>query len=138
MPPRAVIDERERFRFGNTSRLAKIPLRCLASGAGRSKTRADGDSRHLGERVERSALRLSKSLARPNVELRADRRFRRQSRSVKQHALGPFMISIDPDADLLVERNVRTWRRGNRCGAAPVRSKKCREKKASHPPEILK
>jgi hypothetical protein len=27
-----------------------------------------------------------------------------QSRSVKHYALGPFMISIDPDADLLVKR----------------------------------
>ena len=46
------------------------------------------------------------------------------------------MIRVDPDVDLLIERNVGL--RSNRCGEAPVRGKKRREQKASHPPEILK
>jgi hypothetical protein len=46
------------------------------------------------------------------------------------------MIRMDPNADLLIEWNIRL--RSNRCGEAPVRGKKCRKQKASHPPEILK
>ena len=46
------------------------------------------------------------------------------------------MIRMDPNADLLIEWNIRL--RSNRRGEAPVRGKKCRKQKASHPPEILK
>ena len=34
------------------------------------------------------------------------------------------MIRMDPNADLLIEWNIRL--RSNRCGEAPVRGKKCR------------
>ena len=54
---------------------------------------------------------------------------------VEHHAFGPFMIRVDPDVDLLIERNAALC--DDRCGEAPVRGKKRREKKASYPPEIL-
>jgi hypothetical protein len=85
------------------------------------------------------ALGLGGRFASANVSLGLGFRFMRQRRTrrLEHHAFRPFMIRMDPDVDFLIERNVRTRRRGNRCGAAPVRSKKRREKKASHPPEIL-
>ena len=46
------------------------------------------------------------------------------------------MIRMDPNADLLIEWNIRL--RSNRRGEAPVRGKKCRKQKAPYPPEILK
>ena len=92
----------------------------------------------LGERAERLALGLGGRFASANVSLGLGFRFLRQRRTrrLEHHAFRPFMIRMDPDVDFLIERNV-TRRRGSRCGAAPVRSKKHREKKASHPPEIL-
>jgi hypothetical protein len=117
----------------------RLPLRSLAGGAGRSKARPGGDSRHLGERVEGLAFRQNRSLASANVSLRVGFRFVRQrrTRSVEHHAFGPFMIRMDPDVDL-IERNVRTWRTCNRRGATLVRGKQRCEQKASHPSEILK
>ena len=44
----------------------------LTSGAGRSKTRSDGESLYLGESVERLAFRPDYSLARPDVGLGSD------------------------------------------------------------------
>jgi hypothetical protein len=134
-PPRAVIDERERFRFGNTSRLAKIPLRCSASRAGRSKTRADGDSRHLGERVERLALRLGECLARSKVAPRFKFRVRRRYRTsrVEYHSFRPFLIRVDPNVDPPGQRDVGRPRTSNRHGRAPVRGEQRRDKEASHP-----
>ena len=92
----------------------------------------------LGERAERVALIPGGRFASGNVRLQVGFRFTRQRRTrrVEHHAFRPFMIRMDPDVDFLIERNV-TRRRVSRCGAAPVRSKKRRETKASHPPEIL-
>jgi hypothetical protein len=42
-----------------------LSLRNLAGGAGRSKTRADADRRHLGERVEGLALYLNGHIGSP-------------------------------------------------------------------------
>jgi hypothetical protein len=56
---------------------------------------------------------------------------------VKHDAFGPFLIRMDSDIDHLIERNVRTPRERDRRGDAPARSKQRREKKASHPSEIL-
>jgi hypothetical protein len=44
---------------------------------------------------------------------------------------------MDQDVDLPIEPNVRTRREGDRPGDAPARGKQRREKKASHPSEIL-
>jgi hypothetical protein len=115
-----------------------VLFRTLTSGTGRSKTRSDGERRHLGERVERLAFSLGDSLVvRPDL---SDFCFKRQLRTsgVEHSAIGPPMIGMDPDVDPLVQRDVRRWRGGGRLGKPPVCSKQRREKKASHPPEILK
>ena len=118
----------------------RVPLRSLAGGAGRSKTRPGRDSRHLGERVEGLAVRQNGGLASANVRLRVGFRFVRQrrARSVQHHALGPLMIRMDSDVDLLIEPNIRTWRASNGYRATLVRGKQRCEQKASHPSEILK
>ena len=71
--------------------------------------------RHLGERIEGLAFRWNGSLASANVGLAVGFRIVRQrrTRGVQHHAFGPFMIRMDPDVDLLIERNVGLW--GNRC-----------------------
>jgi hypothetical protein len=56
--------------------------------------------------------------------------------AVSNTTLRPFMIRMDSNLDLLIERNAGLW--SNRCGEAPVRGNKRREQKASYPPEILK
>jgi len=72
------------------------------------KTRLWG-RRHLGERFEGLAFRHNGSLASANLGLGVAFRIVRQRRvrGVQYHALGPFMIRVDPDMDLLIERNVR-------------------------------
>ena len=103
-PLRAVIDKRasilELRAFLNRRGL---PL----GGAGRSKTRPCG-GRHLGERVEGLAFRQNGSLASANIGLAVGFRIvrRRRTRSVQHHAFGPFVIRMDPDVDLLIERNI--------------------------------
>jgi hypothetical protein len=65
--------------------------------------------RHLGERFEGLSFRQNGSLASANVGLAVGFRIVRQrrTRGVQHHPFGPFMIRIDPDVDLLIERNVR-------------------------------
>ena len=113
------------------------PPLCSVGGAGRSKTRPCG-THHLRERVERLAFRQNGSVASASIGLAVGFRIlrRRRTRGVQHHAFGPFMIRVDSDVDPLIERNADLW--SNRCGEAPVRSKKRREQEASHPPKILK
>ena len=68
-------------------------------------------ARHLGERFERLAFRWNGSLASGNVGLAVGLRIvrRRRTRGVQHHAFGPFMIRMNPDVDLLIERDVRLW-----------------------------
>jgi hypothetical protein len=65
-------------------------------------------ARHLGERFERRAFRENGSLASANVGLAVGFRIvrRRRARGVQYHAFGPFMIRVDPDVDILIERNI--------------------------------
>jgi hypothetical protein len=67
--------------------------------------------RHLGERFERLAFRWYGGLASGNIGLADGFRIarRRRTRGVQHHTFGPFMIRMDPDVDLLIERNVRLW-----------------------------
>ena len=66
-------------------------------------------ARHLGERFERLAFRWNGSLASGNVGLAVGSRMVRLRRTpgVQYHAFGPFMIRMDPDVDLLIERIIR-------------------------------
>ena len=61
-----------------------------------------------GERVEGLAFRQNGSLASANIGLAVGFRIvrRRRTRSVQHHAFGPFVIRMDPDVDLLIERNI--------------------------------
>jgi hypothetical protein len=133
---RAIIDKRERFWIGAAFLNRRTLSLCTPGVAGRSKTRPCG-RHHLGERFEGLRFCWNGSLASGNVGLAVGVRIVRQRRmrGVQHHALGPFMIGMDPDVDLLIERNVRL--RINRCREAPVCGEECREKKASYPPEIL-
>ena len=58
--------------------------------------------RHLGERFEGPAFRQNGGLA---VGSRIVRE--RRTRGVQHHAIGPFVIRMDPNVGLLIERNVR-------------------------------
>jgi hypothetical protein len=66
-------------------------------------------ARHLGERFERLAFRWNGSPASGNIGLAVGFRIvrLRRTRGVQHHAFGPFMICMDPDVDLLIERNIR-------------------------------
>ena len=111
-PLRAVIDKRARFCNG-----ALFSAPC--------------------ERVGGLAFRRSGSAAFASIGLAVGFRLhRRRTRGVQHHTLRPFMIRVDPDVNLAIERNVRRW--SNRCREAPVRGKERHEQKASHPAKVLK
>ena len=136
-PLRAIIDKRGDFGAARLSQSARAP----ALHPGRS-TAVENTAlwwRHLGERFEGLAFRQNGSLASGNVGLAVGFRIVRQrrTRGVQHHAFGPFMIRMDPDVDLLIERNVR---RVESIGAGKHQfaASSAASKKASYPPEILK
>jgi hypothetical protein len=75
------------------------------------------------------AFRQNGSLASANIGLAVGFRILRQrrARGVQHHSLGPFMIRVDPDVNLLIERNVR-W---GSIGGNTSLWQECREKKTS-------
>ena len=106
-PLRAIIAKRGDFGIARPSRSARSP--CLHLGVALwLKTRPWG-RRHLGERFEGWAFRHNGSLASANLGLGVGFRIVRQRRvrGVQYHAFGTFMIRMDTDVDLLIERNIR-------------------------------
>jgi len=134
-PLRAIIDAGD-FGAARLSQSAKAPA--LHPGCSTAVKTTALWGRHLGERFEGLGLRENGSFASGNVGLAVGFRIVRQrrKRGVQDHAFRPFLIRMNSDVDLLIERNASVW--SDRDREAPIRGKQRREQKAPYPPEILK